>query len=431
MGGQNYKIAPLKGSANYDRWSEDIRGILALDHCWLVTIGKETPPKIPRALPEERAASFNGDIVVTEAVVNTELAKDAYEAKMERYEEKLLECNDKYSRACATIRLNCEDGPRVHIKGVESPHEIWSILKNQYESSDLATRDNAVSQMVHQTQSDFSTIAEYGEVIKKGAAKCAEMGNPVPSWLLSSFFRLGLNPDLEPYTFQMVNTARTQKRELEIDEMIIALVDHDRRQQFSEDIKALAVKKGKGKSITEKEKPTASPATPPATKKDKGKERCEHCGSARHVKKSCYYLMPANQRPVNWEPYHGKEHLLLENLSDAKPTQSPRSLIVALTVNHESKDTRFYLDSASEVHMCYNRLLFSTYNEEDSPPVRTAHHTELIVLGKGMVTLDVLVDGKQVVNFCMSLMLLSWSVIFFQLVQLRQPVIQFWPRKGK
>ena len=37
-----------------------------------------------------------------------------------------------------TIRLDCEDGPRVHIKGVESPHEIWSILKNQYESSDLA-----------------------------------------------------------------------------------------------------------------------------------------------------------------------------------------------------------------------------------------------------------------------------------------------------
>ena len=321
---------------------------------------------------------------------------------MEKYKEKLLDCDDKYSRACATIRLSCEDGPRVHIKGVESPHEIWSILKNQYESSDLATRDNAVSQMVHQTQSDFSTIAEYGEVIKKGAAKCAEMGNPVPSWLLSSFFRLGLNPDLEPYTFQMVNTARTQKRELEIDEMIIALVDHDRRQQFSEDIKALAAKKGKGKSFIEKKGPVASPtATPPSEKNGNGKERCEHCGLARHDKKSCYYLMPANQRPVNWEPYPGKEHLLQENLAAAKPTQSPRSMIVAHTVNHRSKDTRFYLDFASEVHMCYNRLLFSTYDEEDSPPVRTANHAELVVLGKGTVTLNVLVDGKsEVVNFC-------------------------------
>ena len=238
---------------------------------------------------------------------------------MEKYEEKLLDCDDKYSRACATIRLNCEDGPRVHIKGVESPHEIWSILKNQYESSDLATWDNAVSQMVHQTQSEFSTIAEYGEVIKKGAAKCAEMRNPVPSWLLSSFFRLGLNPDLEPYTFQIVNIARTQKRELEIDEMIIALVDQDRRQQFSENTKALAAKKGKGKLVTEKEKSMTSPFT----KKDKGKERCEHCDPVRYAKKFCYYLMPANQRSVDWELYYGKEHLLQENLFNTKPTQSP------------------------------------------------------------------------------------------------------------
>ena len=79
----------------------------------------------------------------------------------------------------------------------------------------------------------------------------------------------------------MVNTAQTQKRELEIDEMIIALVDHDRRQQFSEDTKALAAKKGKGKSaVTEKE----NSMTPPSTKKDKGKKHCEHCGLARYVK---------------------------------------------------------------------------------------------------------------------------------------------------
>ena len=156
MGGQNYKIAPLKGSANYDHWSEDIRGILALDHCWLVTIGKEIAPKIPRVLPEEKPASVGDDGKSVEAVVNTESAKDVYEAKMEKYKEKLLDCENKYSRACATIRLNCEDGPCIHIKGVESPHEIWSILKNQYESSDLATQDNAVSQMV----GDFLRITQ-------------------------------------------------------------------------------------------------------------------------------------------------------------------------------------------------------------------------------------------------------------------------------
>ncbi len=56
------------------------------------------------------------------------------------------------------------------------------------------------------------------------------------------FFRLGLNSDLEPYTFQIVNTARAQKRELQIDEMIISLVDNDRRLQFFEETKAMATK---------------------------------------------------------------------------------------------------------------------------------------------------------------------------------------------
>ena len=37
---------------------------------------------------------------------------------------------------------------------------------------------------------------------------------------------------------------QTQKQELEIDKMIIALVNHDWHQQFSEDIKSVAIKKG-------------------------------------------------------------------------------------------------------------------------------------------------------------------------------------------
>ncbi len=70
-------------------------------------------------------------------------------------------------------------------------------------------------------------------------------------------------------------------------------------------------------------------------------------------------------------------------------------------VNHELKDTKFCLDIAAEVHMCYDRSLFSIYNKESSSPVRTADHTELKVLGKSMVLLGVLIVGKpEVVNFC-------------------------------
>lgn len=55
--------------------------------------------------------------------------------------------------------------------------------------------------MAYQTQYDFSIIAKYEEIIKKSTAKCTKMRNSMPSWLLSSFFQLGYNSDLELYTF--------------------------------------------------------------------------------------------------------------------------------------------------------------------------------------------------------------------------------------
>lgn len=50
--------------------------------------------------------------------------------------------------------------------------------------------------------------------------------------------------------------------------------------------------------------------------------------------------------------------------------------------------------------MCYDKLLFNTYNKENSPLVYTADYTKFKILGKSMVTLNVLIDSKpEVVNF--------------------------------
>ncbi len=86
---------------------------------------------------------------------------------------------------------------------------------------------------------------------------------------------------------------------LEIDERIISLVDHDRRLQFFEETKALAIKLsykidfGKKKS---QEIPTPS-SSAPAAKKSCEKGPCEHFDSARHDKKSCHFLFHADERP--------------------------------------------------------------------------------------------------------------------------------------
>ncbi len=106
----------------------------------------------------------------------------------------------------------------------------------------------------------------------------------------------------------MVNTARAQKRELEIDDMIIALVDHDGRLQFSQETIALATKlshKKNSENGKSQEIPTPSSSAPPV-KKHRGKSLCNHYGAERHDKKSCYFLFPTDGRPPGWKPFARK-----------------------------------------------------------------------------------------------------------------------------
>lgn len=50
--------------------------------------------------------------------------KNGYKVRIKINENKLLECDDKYSQAYTKILLNLEDGPRVNIKYMEDPNKI-------------------------------------------------------------------------------------------------------------------------------------------------------------------------------------------------------------------------------------------------------------------------------------------------------------------
>ncbi len=74
---------------------------------------------------------------------------------------------------------------------------------------------------------------------------------------------------------------------------------------------------------------------------------------------------------------------------------------VALTVNSKTtKDARFYLDSATDAHMTYDRLIFSTYSEVRLSSIRMANNSKLRFLGKDTVSLTVMIDSEALqVNF--------------------------------
>ncbi len=57
-------------------------------------MGKAITPNEPRGLPKEKPVSTGADDKIIQGISVTEEMKDAHEARMEKYRDKLLDCDD-------------------------------------------------------------------------------------------------------------------------------------------------------------------------------------------------------------------------------------------------------------------------------------------------------------------------------------------------
>ena len=58
---------------------------------------------------------------------------------------------------------------------------MWSILKTQYEQSNLTTLFLATKELTQSKQSDFKSIQDYADSLKQAAIKCADIEKTVES----------------------------------------------------------------------------------------------------------------------------------------------------------------------------------------------------------------------------------------------------------
>ena len=85
----------------------------------------------------------------------------------------------------------------------------------------------------------------------------------------------------------------------------------------------------------------------------------------------------------------GKEHFMKNHKGGG--AKAVRAMKMAFSTR--TTENVWYLDSAAEVHITYDRSDFETFVNEPLPPLRTADNTVLPVLGKGTVLKQVLVNG--------------------------------------
>jgi len=265
-GTDNYRVPKLKGSQNYESWKEDMTSALQAKGLWMITSGSLEKPEAP----ESNSSTSTESTSAVDAPAST--------AAIKEYAIAAHYWADKNDRARGMITYHCETGPRVHISKITEATNMWFILETQYGQSDLTTLYLAIKELNRAKQSDFKSIQDYADSLKRVATRCSNVGKTIESWMLSNLFLLGLNESLEPYIFGLIQSAKANNFELLIDEMAIVLADHDKRSNEEEDFsfKSMVVAQfgGKKRKI--------------GGKLRKGSNKtCIHCEQTGHEQQRC------------------------------------------------------------------------------------------------------------------------------------------------
>ena len=381
MESSTYKIKKLKGAKNWLRFEYEMQAIFEMDDTWDVVSGEEPrPTEPPRPTQGPSVTASDGTVIPGVVATSTDLA--VYQNRLTQWDKEDKGWKKKNRKGIARLVFYTEEGPREHIKGLDTIYAQWEMLKKQYGVSDLSTRDAALYAIARIQSSSYKSIQEYTKAIKKQQTILVNMGVGLPAWMLSSFFRGGLEAGLEPYMFQLIQAAKASGQELEIDDISSALSEHDRRIKTQEDTsKAMAARFGKqdkqDKPQFKKKKDSAKDTKTTGQKDRHGNPPCGHCHSRTHGDTHCFLLHP-ELRPKDWVPAVGKEDLMIQNqqkkASSARRSGSTEELpltiriikalntkVINASIPSAPKEQAVYMDTASDVHTLWDRSRFEDY----------------------------------------------------------------------
>ncbi len=315
-GSKTYRVSKLKRSENYESWKKNIINALKVKDLWIIT---------SRKLKKSTSLSF--DVSTAD--------KKKYITDIQRWE-------DRNDRASDIIGFSCEKRLRIHIFKADDVTKMWSILKTQYEQSNLTILFLTIKELTQSKQSNFKFIQNYADSLKQVAIKCADIEKTVESWMLSNLFLLDLNESLEPYIFDLIQSIKVNKFDLLIDDMTIALADHDKRsnQEKNFSFKSM-IAQFDGK------KPKFS---------RKGSKKCAHCEQESHSEQNCWYLH-SNLRSDEWKSYQNRKNLVKE---DDFETSFEVKIVRTMKIvcRADSHTDAWWIDSEAENHVCYDIDLF-------------------------------------------------------------------------
>ncbi len=362
-GSKNYRVPKLKGSENYESWKEDITNALKAKGLWMIT-----SEKLEKSAP---------------------LSSDASTADKKKYITDVQHWEDRNDRVSGIIGFSCEKRLRIHITKAESVTKMWSILKTQYEQSNLITLFLTIKKLTQTKQLNFKFIQNYANSLKQAVVKCSDIGKTIQSWMLSNLFLLDLNESLESYIFDLIQSVKINKFDLLIDDMTIVLVDHDKRSNSEKNFSFKSIiaqfddKKRKFEKNSE------------FWRKSK---KCAHCEQESHSEQSCW-LLHSKLRSYEWKSLQKRKNLIKEDdFEKSFEFRIVRTMKIFIVYRADSHTDVWWIDIEAENHVCYDISLFDeqSYQKIIDNSIVSANNETVLIIKKSSIMIDILLNNQSI-----------------------------------
>ncbi len=198
--------------------------------------------------------------------------------------------------------------------------------------------------------------------------------------MLSNFFLLDLNESLELYIFDLIQSIKINKFELLVDNMTIALVDHNKwsNQEKNFSFKSMIAQFDYKKLKFFRKK----------------LKKCAHCKQESHSEQNCWHLH-LNLHSDKWKSYQNRKNLIKENdFETSFKVKIVRTIKIIYQV--DSHTDVWWIDSEAENHVCYDINLFyeQSYWKIIDNSIVTANNKTVLIIKKDLIIIEVLLNNQ-------------------------------------
>lgn len=131
----------------------------------------------------------------------------------------------KNERALAVIQLYCEDGPLAHIENIKDCQIAWQTLEELYSPKQSTTEFLLLNDFFNTSMDQFDTMEEYLDKIRALVNGLALTGYQLPSRLVISWVLNDLNKDHEALIQPIVRSMGRDEHPCNIESLFPTLIN--------------------------------------------------------------------------------------------------------------------------------------------------------------------------------------------------------------